>query len=350
MKASQKSFRWGFIGTGEIATRMAIDMVHVPGAVRHSVLSRDGDRGEGFAYRREFAQSHTDMATFLNDPALDIVYICSPHPVHCDQALAAMDAGKAVVVEKPITMTAADARAIADKSAKTGVFAMEALWTRFLPALQRAKVIIDSGALGAIERVEATLHFHRAYDPDHRLFNPALGGGVLHDLGVYPLSTADYLLGALTLERAVWRPALNGVDKDARLTLRTVSGAKVSISVGFEDTPRGEGANCIDIYGDKGALRINRHFLRAHALTQWDTPQKRLPSPIGWTSRIRSRLGLNTGRVEMFERQSRGLNFQASAVQYALANGLREHPVMPLSDSVAVMDLIEAARDPANRR
>ena len=158
---------------------------------------------------------------------------------------------------------------------------MEALWTRFLPAVTKARSVIDKGTLGAVSRAEASLVFHPPFDPNHRLFDPALGGGVLLDLGVYPISVASYLLGKPRLADSSWQSAPTGVDARAQLSLRC-GGVPVSISVGFCDNMADEGDNAFVVYGDKGTLRIDRHFLRADRADNLGQP--------GWSGAVRKRI------------------------------------------------------------
>lgn len=331
-----------------IAEKFARDLRYVPGAIAHSVCSRDQERAAAFANAHGFAKHFGAMEAFLADPALDIVYIATPHPFHVDQALAAIDAQKAVLIEKPITMTADQARRIDAAAQAKNVFAMEAMWTRFLPAVQRAKAVVDSGQLGAIRRAEATVHFHRRFEAGHRLFDPGLGGGVLLDLGVYPLSVMRFLLGALMLETSQWQAAPTGVDMQAKLTL-SAGTVPVSISCGFEESLANEGENTLVLYGDKQTLRLDRHFLRAQSLTIWDRPMQAAPSSRSLVNRLRNKAGLSSGTTERFDRTTTGLNFQAAAVQYACANGMTSHPVMPMEQSAEVLALIEAALSPDNK-
>ncbi|MGB7431281.1 MAG: Gfo/Idh/MocA family oxidoreductase [Ahrensia sp.] len=345
---SKTTFNWGIVGPGTIAEKFAEDLVAVPGAARYAVCSRDEGRAAAFAQTYGFAKHFGDMDAFLADDALDIVYIATPHPFHVDQAIAAIEAGKAVLIEKPITMTADEARRIEAATKASNVFVMEALWSRFLPAIQRAKAIVDSGQLGPVIRAEGILHFHRPFEAEHRLFNPATGGGVLLDLGVYPLSIARFLLGPMTLESAQWRAAPTGVDKHATLTLKAAAGP-VSIRCGFEEDRADEGDNTFTIFGEKQTLRIDRHFLRTESVTVWDKPRDAVPSARGLIGRVLHKSGLGTGKTQRFARSTTGLNFQAAAVQYALANGMTSHPTMPLHQSIEVMKIIEAALAHENR-
>ena len=335
-----RGFGWGVWGTGAIAAGFAADLAHVPGAVRAAVCSRASRTARAFADTHGFAAAHADADAFLADPAVHAVYIASPHPLHCAQALKAISAGKPVLIEKPVAMNAAEAERIAEAAQEQGVFAMEALWTRFLPALRRARVLIGEGAIGPVRRAEATLVFHRPFEPGHRLFDPAKGGGALRDLGVYPLSVAGFLLGAPVLEEARWIAAPTGVDIEAELTL-TCGGVPVAVSVGFAGTRAGEGRNDFVIHGATGTLRIDRHFLAGPSLTLWDTPRDAVPDPRAPGERLARRLPLPGRRRIAFPRPSRGLDFQAAAVQAAVRRGETGHPLMPLSDSAAVLAIIE---------
>lgn len=348
-KTTQDGFGWGIWATGAIAAQFADDLDRVPGARRAAVCSRSMQSAQAFAKAHGVAAAYGDPDAFLADPTIDAVYIASPHTEHCDQALRAIAAGKPVLIEKPVAMTAEQARTIKDAAHTAGVFAMEALWTRFLPAVQRAKALIDEGAIGSVQRAEASLIFHRPFDADHRLFDPARGGGVLHDLGIYPLSLATFLFGLPMLEKGRWEAAPTGVDARAEMTL-TCGTVPFAVKVGFVEEPAAEGRNDFIVRGETGTLRIDRHFLSAPSLTLWDKPLETAPDPRGWAEKLARRLPL-PGRTRMdFARPSRGLNFQAAAVQAAVARGETAHSAMPLSDSAAVLAIIEQVLTAAPER
>lgn len=337
---TRDGFGWGIWATGTIAAQFAADLDHVPGAQLAAVCSRSMQTAQAFAKAHGFAAAHADPDAFLADPTIDAVYIASPHTEHCHQALLAIAAAKPVLIEKPVAMTAEQARTIEDAARKAGVFAMEALWTRLLPAVQRAKALIDDGAIGPVRRAEASLVFHRPFDPEHRLFDPARGGGVLHDLGVYPLSLAAFLFGPPMLDDGRWQAAPTGVDRAAQMTL-TCGNVPFSAEVGFTEELAAEGRNDFVVYGETGTLRIDRHFLGGPSLTLWNRPLEAAPDPRATGEKLARRLPM-PGRTRLdFARPSRGLNFQAAAVQAAIARGEIAHPAMPLSDSAAVLAIIE---------
>lgn len=335
---SEKRLGWGIVATGGIASKFAEDLEHVAGAQRAAVCSRSRLRAETFAERYGFAHAHDELGALLADPLVDIVYIASPNVAHADQALEAIAAGKPVVIEKPMAMTAADARRVADTAGKAGVFAMEALWTRFLPAVQRAKALVDDGLIGEVLRAEAELAFPRGYDPKNRLFDPKLGGGCLYDLGVYPLSLAIMFLGDPDTVEGRWTAAPTGTDMAAEVTLG-FGGKSATIRAGFDR----EGDNAFTLYGAKGVLRIDRHFLSARSVTFWDKPMEQAPKPAsGLLGKIARRLPLDGRRVETFDFPGHGLHFEARAAQAAILAGETASAVIPSEQSARVLDIIAA--------
>ena len=188
--------QWGIIGPGRIASQVIKDFPYVPGAQALAVASRSLARAQAFANEHGLARAYGSYQEIMNDPDVDAVYISTPHPQHHAIALAAIAAGKAVLVEKTFTATVAGAEQIIAAAHRREVFAMEAMWTRFQPATVAARALVDDGAIGEVRQVQADLGVDRPYDPADRLFDPAQGGGGMLDLGVYVVSFAQYFLGA----------------------------------------------------------------------------------------------------------------------------------------------------------
>ena len=206
----------------------------------------------------------------------------------------------------------------------------------FLPAVKRAKEILDSGVIGEPLRASAPLGFTREFDPKHRLYDPALGGGVLLDLGVYPLSTISMLLGPAKLVSGTWQPAPTGVDASAQLAL-DCGGVPVEVAASFG----GELENTVVIHGTKGVLRIDRHFLRTQSVTVWDRPLEEIPPSASLAGRIRKRIPAPGRRTERFDYQGSGLQFEAMAAQEAILAGETGCETMPMEDSAATLAIIE---------
>ncbi len=339
-----RAFGWGIWSTGSIAGQFAADLDHVPGAIKAAVCSRDQTRAQAFADRHGIAAAHDSGAAFVADPTVDIVYIASPHTAHAEQALAGIAAGKPVLIEKPIAMTAHEARMIGEAAQAAGVFAMEALWARFLPGMAHAKAMIDEGRLGRITGAEASLIFHRPFDPGDRLFNPALGGGACRDLAVYPISIAAHLLGLPELVDAAWQPAPNGVDLSAQFTMRCGE-VPVAARIAFVPSPGDIGENTFIVHGDKATMRIDAPFIAAPSVTVWPRAMADTPRRKGLFDRIARRIPLDGRKTVRFDRVAKGLCDQAIAVQAAIAAGQTEEPRMTIAESAHVLGVIEAILD-----
>ena len=186
--------RWGVIGTGGIANTFAADLALTATGAITAVGSRRLERAEAFADRFAIPNRHGDYAALVADPEVDVVYVATPAPRHLEDSRLALDAGKPVLVEKPFTMDASEARELVAVARAAGLFLMEAMWTRFLPHVIQIRELLGEGVLGSIVTVTAD-HGQLFEDPGLRLFAPELGGGALLDLGVYPVSFASMVLG-----------------------------------------------------------------------------------------------------------------------------------------------------------
>ena len=187
--------RWGIVGPGRIAAKVVEDFAYAPGAVAVAAASRSLDRAQAFCDAHQLETAYGSYREIIAAPDIDALYIATPHPQHHRIAVAALQAGKAVLVEKTFTATVAGAEDIIATAQGNGVFAMEAMWTRFQPAIVLARALIESGAIGEVRQVQADLGVNRPYDETDRAFDPAQGGGALLDLGVYVVSIAQYFLG-----------------------------------------------------------------------------------------------------------------------------------------------------------
>ena len=217
--------RWGISSTGVIARDFAKALARVPDAELVAVRSRTQERAEAFAAEHGVKRAHGSMEALLADPDVDIVYIASPHSEHCREALEVVAAGKHVLVEKPFGLSAAEARLVFDAAAVAGVFVMEALWSRFLPAHVRLRELVAEGAIGEVRVVDASFGFPFPDRPEHRLLARELGGGALLDLGIYSVNTAMQLLGPPEDVTATAVIGPTGVDVNTAVALRFPGGA-----------------------------------------------------------------------------------------------------------------------------
>jgi predicted dehydrogenase len=250
------SVRWGIIGTGKIARAFATALKDTPDAQLVAVGSRSLDAAQAFAAGFDAPQAYGSYQSLVDSPDIDIVYIATPHPMHAQNALMALEAGKGVLCEKPFTMNRREAEEVVALARKKNLFLMEAMWTRFLPAFAEVKRIIASGQLGAVRQVHADFGFTCTFGPEHRAFNPALGGGALLDLGIYPLSIAAAILGPAESVVAQATLGETGVDVHTDFLLRHRDGGTSNCSCSLIARTPGE----LTVSGERGHVRMNTMF------------------------------------------------------------------------------------------
>jgi predicted dehydrogenase len=340
--SADQTVKFGIVGTGRIAADFANDLKHVKNAVLHAVLSREIKSAERFQKTHGAAKSYALTDDFMADAEIDAVYVASPNSAHLEQAIAAIRANKAVVVEKPLAASVSQAQAIAAAAAQHGTFAMEAMWIRFLPGIRRAKALISSGAIGQINSVRGELSYCNAYDPSSRLFSKALGGGASLDLGVYLLSLTTFLFGMPSSVSGSWKAADSGVDAEARYELG-YEGFSAALSTSLER----DGHNVFEIVGTGGALRIEDPFIQARRLrvlkgaaanSGFLRPELRP----GKLQKIITRLPLPGQENLSFNYPGNGLQFEATAVAEAVRAGETGSKTAPLTESIAVLEMIES--------
>ncbi|THJ67935.1 Gfo/Idh/MocA family oxidoreductase [Arthrobacter echini] len=324
--ATGRPLRWGVAATGGIAAKVTGDLALLEDAVLHAVSSRSADRAAVFAERFGFTAGYGDdggtagYQRLMDDPDVDVVYVATPHGQHFEVSRAALDAGKHVLVEKSFTINAAEALELAQLAAERGLFLMEAVWTRFLPSINRAWDLIHSGVLGEIRWVQADLGFTAPDDRTSRLWDPAAGGGALLDLTVYPLTWALGSLGFPASVSAVGVLSSDGVDEQNALMLRYDSGAYAQLSSSFI-------ASCpaqATVSGSKGWLKTGG----------------KLHDPTELTIAVDG----EEPRVERFEQVGAAYTYELREVTRCIQEGLRESPTMPLDDTLATLRLFDDVR------
>jgi predicted dehydrogenase len=255
--------RWGILSTGKIAQAFAQALKDVPDAVLAGVASRSQDKADAFASEFGAGAAYGSYEALVVATDIDLVYIGTPHPQHAANALMALEAGKGVLCEKAFTINRREAEGVVAFARSKRLFLMEAMWTRFLPALAEVKRIIASGEIGEVSQVVADFGFTANYGPEHRVFNPELGGGALLDLGIYPLSIAASLLGPVVDVKAQAVMGPTGVDVQTGFTLRhegggfSVCGCSLLARTPVELT----------VSGTRGHVRMNTRFHQARSVT-----------------------------------------------------------------------------------
>jgi predicted dehydrogenase len=344
----EQAFRWGIVGTGVIARQFAADLKYASEATVTAVFSRSTEGAEAFREATGAGKAYTVLEDMLADPRIDAVYIATPNNRHAEQAIRALEAGKPVLVEKPLATTVGEAEAMAASAAKSGALLMEGLWTRFLPAVTAVRTMLAEEAIGDIVRVKGELAYFHAEKPGGRFFDPALGGGAALDLGVYLLSLVLHLFGAPREIDGRWKAAGTGVDLGTDFSLRFGNGAEATLSCGFDR----DGDNAFTIFGTKGAIRLNPPFLKAQQVTLFSAPLRGFAGAGGLAGKVLARFPLpgKTARNHPFP--GGGLQFEAEAFARSVRQGALQNSVMPLEDSIAALKIIEAikARPPENSR
>lgn len=314
--------RWGILGPGGIGHDFTTALHRFTDQRAVATGSRSLERARTFAHRHGIERAYGSYEQLVGDPEVDVVYVSSPHSEHREHALLAIAAGKHVLIEKPMAVNAREARDIAQAAQAQGVFAMEAMWSRFLPKFSVIEQLLRDGVLGNLDVVEADMGFRAIFESESRFWNPALGGGALLDLGVYPIWLAQFALGAPSAVRAAGDLATTGVDQHAEVSLDYASGARADITVSLL---RDTGTNGL-ILGKQGQVVIDPMFIAPGGFT--------LSGPQGALE------FLDTSGLTWRE----GLCWQAPAVAQHIADGLTEAPEHTLDRSISQLVTIDAAR------
>lgn len=243
---------WGIVSTGWVASQFVQDLRLAGHSIR-AVGSRFLSRAQAFAARFGIPRAYGNYEAMMADPCVDIIYVATPHSSHLNNVLLALEAGKHVLIEKPITINAAEARRIAEAARRSGLVVLEAMSTRFLPHMGRVRELIAAGVLGELQAIAADHCRQLSEDSAHRINDPELGGGALLDLGIYPMSLAWDLLGAPSSIHAWARFKPTGVDAEVRTLLRYPNGELASLRAASDM----QGANKAAIFGSKAWIDID---------------------------------------------------------------------------------------------
>ncbi len=314
--------RWGILATGNIAGAFAADLARTPGAELVAVGSRSQAAADGFARRYGVPRAYGSWADLAGDPDIDVVYVATPHSAHYAASALCLESGKAVLCEKPFTLDLASAAELVELAARRGLFLMEAMWMRTNPAIRRLVDLVGQGAIGEVGAVHADFGLAEDLPPTHRLRARELGGGALLDLGVYPVTFAHLLLGEPTQISAWARLSPEGVDENTGMLFgygQSSTGALATLTCSLvADTPR-----VAAVSGTRGRIELGRGFFRPDTLRLY---RGEFPETL---------------RIPY---DGDGYVHEATEVQRCLANGLTSSPLVPLSDTLAVMRTLDAVR------
>jgi predicted dehydrogenase len=317
---NEHPLRWAIVATGGIAGAFAEDLGLTADAEVVAVVSRTQERARAFAAAHDIPRAYDDVAAMLADGGIDVVYVATPHPQHVAPTRAALEAGVAVLCEKPLAADPADATALVRLARERGVFLAEAMWLRCNPLLVETVRLVADGAIGDLRLITADLGFPAQYDPAGRLWAPELGGGALLDVGVYPLAFArSFLPSAPALVGVAGSLAATGVDADATVLLEA-EGVQARLSCSLVAPLASTGS----IVGTTGEFRFEAPLHRP-------------------ARRTLVRRGAEP-EVAVLEDDVPRFAYEIAEVHACLRAGRTESALVPLDESLEVLTLLDEAR------
>jgi predicted dehydrogenase len=366
--------RWGIVGTGWVARVFADDLAEVAGATLTAVASRTVEGAESFAAGYEGVRAFPDLASLLASGEVDVLYVCTPPHRHADDCVQSLTAGVPVLCEKPFAADAPSALRVVELARRTGLFCMEAMWMRFLPAVRDLDEMVRSGAIGEPRILMVDFGMANAFDPTHRLFDPARGGGALLDRGVYAVALAVMLFGAPDAVTSLRATVPTGVDGDAGVLLRFPGERLAVVTCSLTSWT----SNVAAVSGTAGRLVLQAPFHRSERITlsryapmelqpprDADGPRRRdtlrqwakegpAGRPLRWVKRSTMRRPLVSAATalvrssadESFARPIDGVGYgyEAAEVVRCLRAGRSESPAMTLDETLLIMQIMDEAR------
>ena len=316
-----ETIRWGILAAGGIAGALAYAINHTEGAELLAIGSRDQAKAEAFGDRFQIPRRYGSYEALVADPDVDIVYVSSPHPFHYENMRLCLEAGKHVLCEKPFMLNAEQTASIIKLAREKKLFAMEAMWTRFLPSIFKVRELIAEGAIGDVVQVQASFNFSANYDPEHRLFNLKLGGGALLDVGIYPLAFASMILGKPQQIRSLTTLGKTGSDENSTVIMHYAGGQLAILSAGL----RASNLRSASIGGTKGAILLPDDFFRAEYI---------ILHPEGG-EKVR----------HDFPFRANGYEYEVEAINDCLRAGQLESALMPLDETLALSQQMDEIRE-----
>lgn len=315
-----KTIHWGIIGVGKIAEKFASDLLAVPNAKLHAVASSSSlEKAKNFAEKYD-ATHYFDSYEAIFSTEIDVVYIATPHTFHAENTILCLKNNVNVLCEKPFAMNLGQVRQMVDLAQEKNLFLMEAMWTRFIPAVKKTLSLIEEGRIGKVKSIHADFGFATPFLPEKRLLNPKLGGGALLDIGIYPAYMALLVLGYPTEIQAVCTKASTGVDETTSFVFRYENESTAVLNCTIATKTPTEAY----IFGEKGFIKIYSRFIEAKTITLTENDKE--------------------PEVFTFERETWGYNFEAEEVTNCLLAGKKQSDSMPLETSIQLITLLDEIR------
>ncbi len=359
----QSTVRWGILGTGWIANKFVEDLKTISGASVEAVGSRTIESAQMFAAQANIPLAYGSYEELVRDPNIDVIYVATPHTRHKQDCILCLEAGKAVLCEKPFAMNALEAREVMEVARSRQLFCMEAMWTRFLPLALEVRDIINRGEIGEICSLTADFGYPTEFDPNNRFFSLERGGGALLDRGVYLVSLAFFLLGAPNHTSGYAQIGRTGVDEQSVITLGYEQGAVAILSASLKSY----GSNTATIIGTRGKICIADPFYKAEkiSVTHFSDQPIVLSSNVKSESNgIKEKIKDSLKKNAVFKRlkslkpssvtqktsfiQGNGYAYQAMEVVDCLTSGKIESSIMPLDETCKILETMDKLRQSWN--
>lgn len=318
-----ENIRWGILGCGRIARKFASDLRFVQHAELSAVASRTKEHAQAFAKEFPAKYVHEGYEALVNNKEVDVIYIATPHSHHYEHAILCLQHGKAVLCEKAFAVNAYQAKKMIETARENKAFLMEALWTKFLPHYNKMHEMINAGTIGKVQSVLINFGFKPSPPVPARLFDPALAGGTLLDIGIYNVFIALSILGKPDEINAVMIPATTGVDEQCAVTLKYNNGAMAQLFSTFSSNLATEANIC----GSEGRIRLSHRFYAPESQVEYfpqfaDSPQV----------------------IPVEKEEGWGYQYEARHVGECLRKALTESPVMRFSDTLLLMETLDEIR------
>jgi predicted dehydrogenase len=321
-----KTIRWGILGAGRIARKFASDLKLVENAELIAIGSRGKQSADEFNKEFPVKYCHYSYLDLVQNPEVDVIYIATPHNLHYENTLLCLEHNKAVLCEKPFAMNSNQTIKMIEEAREKKLFLMEALWTKFHPHYIKVQEMIGHGLLGEIKAVLVSFGFKPVAPVPARLFDPALGGGTVMDIGIYNVFIAMSVLGKPDYIDAVITPASTGVDEQCSIVFRYKSGALAQLFSTFSSNLATEA----DICGTEGRIRLTSRFYEPSSTIEF------------YADRLDSRQVIPVEREPGF-----GYQYEARHVNDCLRKGLIESPIVSFADTLLLMETLDKIRKTA---
>jgi len=320
-----RQLKWGIIGAGNIANKMADALRITPNNQLFAVASKTPSKAKIFADKNGIENIYS-YEEIVNNKEIDIIYVATTHNFHFDNAKLALEHGKHVLIEKPFTINAKQARELARIAREKNLFLMEAIWTRFLPSIKKLKKVITNHEIGEVKQINISFGVFVEPKYEKRLKDPALAGGVTLDMGIYPISFVCYLLGELPIKiKSMTRFSDLGVDEISNYMFQFPSRCLTNISTSYNLKM----ANVADVYGTNGFITF---------------PQ--FPAGEQFTIYKHDRKNTITGKTDVLENNhDNGFVYQVEEVDRCIREGKLESKVIPLNETIGIMEVMDKMRE-----